>query len=404
MMRESYFKGENLSERSRKNLFILDAIRRRGPISKTDISSLIGLNVVTVSNYVDEFLRQKIVFEKEFDVSKGGRRPLLLDLNTSAGYAVGVGVNLLGTIGVVTDLSGKVLHKVRNGKSGSGSRDVVDSILTTTAELLDEAKGCRQKIKGIGIGIGGIVDAAREKVRWPEKIENGYHYLDVTVPLKDILEREFRLPVVIENDATLACFGEQWLALDSDTKNLVYMFSGVGCGLMINSEIYRGASGCAGEVAIHSDRKESPYFLERWEADLGIGAEYKKRLQWKKGTGSSGSKMPKEAVDVSLNGIFEACRRGEAPAVDVVRDAGRRLGLRVAYLVNLLNPEMVVIGGGIEEAGIVLIEEVKSAVSEWCFEESAGAAKIVPTRLGENGVALGAASLVTRQCFAAIND
>jgi predicted NBD/HSP70 family sugar kinase len=114
--------------------------------------------------------------------------------------------------------------------------------------------------------------------------------------------------------------------------------------------------------------------------------------------------MPKEAVDVSLNGIFEACRRGEALAVDVVRDAGRRLGLRVAYLVNLLNPEMVVIGGGIEEAGIVLIEEVKSAVSEWCFEESAGAVKIVPTRLGENGVALGAASLVTRQCFAAIND
>lgn len=402
-MRESYFKGENLSERSRKNLFILDAIRRRGPISKTDISGLIGLNVVTVSNYVDEFLRQKIVFEKEFDVSRGGRRPLLLDLNTSAGYAVGVGVNILGTIGVVTDLSGKVLYKVKNGKSGSGCREVVDSILTTTAGLLDEAKGCRQRIKGIGIGIGGIVDAAREKVRWPEKIENGYHYLDVTVPLKDILEREFRLPVVIENDATLACFGEQWLALDSDTKNLVYLFSGVGCGLMINGEIYRGASGCAGEVAIHSEKKEAPYFLERWEADLGIGAEYVKRLQWKKGPGG-GVKAPKEAVVANLNEIFEACRRGEVLAVDVVREAGRRLGLRVAYLVNLLNPEMVVIGGGIEEAGIVLIEEIKSAVSEWCFEESAGAVKVVPTRLGENGVALGAASLVTRQVFAAIND
>ncbi|MDD5019992.1 MAG: ROK family protein, partial [Candidatus Omnitrophica bacterium] len=265
MAREPYFKGENLSERSRKNLFILDAIRRRGPISKTDISGLIGLNVVTVSNYVDEFLRQKIVFEKEFDVSKGGRRPLLLDLNTSAGYAVGIGTNLLDTIGVVTDLSGKVLHKFKKGKPGSSCREVVDSVLSTTSGLLDEAKSCRQKIRGIGIGIGGIVDAAREKVRWPEKIDNGYHYLDVTVPLKDILEREFRLPVFIENDATLACFGEQWMALDSDTKNIVYMFSGVGCGLMVNSEIYRGTSGCAGEVAVHSDKKESPYFLERWE-------------------------------------------------------------------------------------------------------------------------------------------
>jgi predicted NBD/HSP70 family sugar kinase len=400
MTRESYFKGENISERSRKNLFILDAIRRRGPISKTDISGLIGLNVVTVSNYVDEFLRQKIVFEKEFDVSKGGRRPLLLDLNTSAGYAVGIGANLSDTIGVVTDLSGKVLHKFKQGKSGSTCREVVDAILATTNGLLEEAKDCRQKIRGIGIGIGGIVDGAREKVRWPEKIENSYHYLDITIPLKDILEREFHLPVFIDNDATLACFGEKWMSLDSDTRNIVYMFSGVGCGLMINNEIYRGSTGCAGEVAVHSDKRESPYFMERWEADLGIRAEYLKRRQWKKGTKAA----VKETGDIDLDGIFEACRKNEALAVEVVRDAGRRLGMRAAYLVNLLNPEMVIIGGGIENAGMVLIEEIKAAVSEWCFEESAAAVKIVPTRLGENGVALGAAGLVTRQVFTGTSD
>ena len=397
-MKEFSFRGENLSERSRKNLFILDAIRRRGPISKTDISSLIGLNVVTVTNYVDEFLRHKIVFEKEFDVSKGGRRPLLLDLNKSAGYSVGIGVNLMDTIGIVTDLSGKILHKVKRGKSGSTSREVVDSILATTNALLDEAKAYRSKIKGLGIGIGGIVDASREKVRWPEKINSGYHYMQVTVPLKDMLEREFNLPVMIDNDATLACFGEQWISLDSDIKNLIYMYSGVGSGIMINSEIYRGSTGCAGEVAIHNDKKESPFFLERWEADLGILADYRKRMQWKKG------KSGLAPSDVNLSGVFEAARQGEELAVDVVRDAGRRLGIRIAYLVNLLNPEMVIIGGGIEGAGIVLIEEVKNAVMEWCFEECANAVKIVPSRLGEDGVALGAAGLVTRKIFADVND
>lgn len=397
-MKEFSFRGENLSERSRKNLFILDAIRRRGPISKTDISSLIGLNVVTVTNYVDEFLRHKIVFEKEFDVSKGGRRPLLLDLNKSAGYSVGIGVNLMDTIGVVTDLSGKILYKVKRGKSGSTSREVVDSIMNTAAALLDEARTCRPKIKGIGIGIGGIVDASREKVRWPEKVNCGYHYMQVTVPLKDMLEREFGLPVMIDNDATLACFGEQWVSLDADIKNLVYMYSGVGSGIMINSEIYRGANGCAGEVSIHNDKKESPFFLERWEADLGILSDYRKRMEWKKGKSSVAPS------DINLKGIFEAARQGEELAVDVVRDAGRRLGIRTAYLVNLLNPEMVVIGGGVEEAGMVLIEEVKNAVTEWCFEECANAVKIVPSRLGEDGVALGASGLVTRKIFADIND
>ena len=396
-MKESYFKAENLSERSRKNLFILDAIRRRGPISKTDISSLIGLNVVTVSNYVDDFLRQKIVFEKEFDISKGGRRPLLLDLNSSAGYTIGIGVNLLNTIGVLTDLSGHVVKKIKKDKTSRHVKEVVDSIIEIIGEFMDSSKDIRPRIRGIGIGIGGVVDMHREKVRWPERVGDTYHYVDVTIPLKDILEREFRYPVMIDNDATVACFGEQWLALESDIKNLVYMYSGVGCGLMLNSEIYRGMSGCAGEVAIHSDKRETPYFLERWEADLGIKQDYLKMLKFKKSPGL-------DVSAVTLDSIFESAKKEESPAVDVVRDAGRRLGVRVAHLVNLLNPQMVIIGGGIEQAGTALIEEVREAVGEWCFEEAAHAVKIVPSRLGEDAVALGAASLIIRHSFAEVGE
>ncbi len=401
-MKETVFKNEILSERSRKNLFILDAIRRRGPISKTDISNLIGLNVVTISNYIEDFLRQKIVFEKEYDISKGGRRPLLLDLNSSAGYVVGVGANLMNTIGVVTDLSGKVLCKVKKEKNGSAAKDVVDAIMLTLQALFEKSPALRPKVRGIGIGIGGVVDTYHEKVRWPERVANGYHYADVTVPLKDILEREFRHPVMIENDATVACFGEQWLALESDIKDLVYMFSGVGCGLMLNNEIYYGASGCAGEVAIHNDKKETPYFLERWEADLGIQENYLKRAHWKKNVSKTAE--TKAAGSPTLADIFDAAKRGEPLATEVVREAGKRLGVRIAYIVNLLNPEMVIIGGGIEEAGLPLLEEIKNAVSGWCFEEAAGAVKIVPSRLGEDAVALGAASLIIRHVFAEINE
>jgi predicted NBD/HSP70 family sugar kinase len=170
---------------------------------------------------------------------------------------------------------------------------------------------------------------------------------------------------------------------------------------MMNNEIYRGATGCAGEVAIHSDKKETPYFLERWEADLGILAEYSKALKWKK---NSKKDEAAGAEELTLAKIFESAKRGESPAVDVVRDAGHRLGIRVAYLVNLLNPEMVIIGGGIEQAGNVLIEEVKEAVAEWCFEEASHAVKIVPSRLGEASAALGAASIITRHTFAELND
>ncbi|MBL7197896.1 MAG: hypothetical protein ISS47_07325, partial [Candidatus Omnitrophica bacterium] len=99
-MRDLGFKSEVLSDRSKKNLSILDTIRRSGPISKTEISSFIGVNVVTVSNYVEDFLHQKLIFEKELDVSKGGRRPVLLDLNNDSGCAVGIGFNLSNIIAV----------------------------------------------------------------------------------------------------------------------------------------------------------------------------------------------------------------------------------------------------------------------------------------------------------------
>ncbi len=397
-MKEFSFKGENLSDRARKSLFILDTIRRRGPISKTDISGLIGLNVVTVSNYIEEFLRQKVVFEKEFDVSRGGRRPLLLDLNKKAGYAIGIGVNLFNTTGVVMDLSGNVLFKISKDKQGVGVRGVVDSILSIVRELCGQAESLRSKIKGVGIGIGGIVDVYREKVRWPQRVGETYHYVDVTVPLKDIIEREFNLPVMLDNDATLACFGEQWLTLESDVKDLVYMFAGVGCGLMLNNEIYRGASGCAGEVAIHSDKKEAPYFLDRWEMDLDIRENFLKAVKEQAGVNIE------KTQEYTLGAIFELAKSGQQPAVDVIREAGRRLGVRTAYLVNLLNPQMVIIGGGIEHAGMSLIEEIKEVVSEWCFQESSQAVKIVASRLGDDAVALGAASLIIRQSFVLNNE
>src|SRR3989338_725804 len=95
------FKGESISDRSRRNLAILEDIRRSGPISKADISRICGVNIVTISNYIDYYIRSNLVSVKALDVSSGGRRPALLELNSDSGLAVGVGVNLLDAVGVI---------------------------------------------------------------------------------------------------------------------------------------------------------------------------------------------------------------------------------------------------------------------------------------------------------------
>jgi len=405
-MKETDFVSSDLTERERKTLQILDTIRRVGPISKTDISSLIGVNVVTVSNYVEDFLRQKIIFEKELDVSKGGRRPVLLDLNADSGYSIGIGINLLNAIGVVVDLRGRIIKRIQKDSPQQKSSEVIDVIISLAKELFEENRDLAPKIKGIGIGVAGIIDRERDTVRWPERSSDGLNYTLIPLPLKEIMTKEFNLPVVIDNDATLACFGEQWLSPDAGIKNLIYMFSGVGCGIMINGEIYRGTNGCAGELSIHNDKEKNTFncrFLRRWQIDLDMLNNLRQlvssrpdSLLWKRCNGRPES--------LNLKDLFEAVQVEDEIALAVIKEAARLLGMKIAFLMNFINPQLVIIGGGLEQAGIHFIEEIRRVVAEWSFEEVQRVAKIIPSRLGDDAVALGAANLIVRQIFTGLKE
>lgn len=414
MPKELSLEGQVANERTRRNVSILDTIRRQGPISRSDISKLIGLNVVTVSSYIDEFLNQKLLFEKELGISEGGRRPVLLDLNPSANLVIGVGSNLLNMIGVVTDLKGKMLAQVKRGQPYPDVKETALSILEIVRELLERTGADKSKIKGVGLGIAGIVDKTKGSIRWPQKIDSRYTYAHISVPLRDLIEKEFGLPVLIENDATVACFGEQWLGITPEIQNLIYMFSGVGAGIMINGEIYHGASGAAGEVSIYNPNEDdlfncefgNPCTLKRWEADLGLVSEAQKRVSAiLKDTDPIGNIRLLELADndvskINLKNIFQAVREEDPLATFLVKLSAKRLGIKAAYIINLLNPEIVIIGGGIEEAGDAFMNTLRLTVKDWAFEEMADAVKIIPSSLGENSVALGAASLVVRNIFA----
>ena len=411
-MKPISLKGETLSERARRNLSILETIRRSGPLSKTEISKSVGLNIVTVSNYIEEFLNQRLILEKELDISTGGRRPVLLDLNSKAGLSIGVGLNLINMVGLLTDLDGKILTHVKRDRANAPVKEIVNCVVDIIREILEKSNELKDRIEGIGIGIAGIVNRNTGTIRWPERIrDKGCIYSSIYLPLKDIVEKEFNIPCIVENDATVACFAEEWLAMESQIENLIYMFSGVGCGIMINREIYRGATGAAGEVSINNAKEDNlfncqlgnPCFLKPWEADLGIIAEAKKIVKEpnKKYTGSKILEFAEGKLEnISLKHIFQAVAESDPCALEIIKAAGKRLGIKIAFLINLLNPEVVIIGGGIEQAGSLFFDTIKEVVSNWAFEEAVENVKIIPSRLGEDSVALGAASLIVRNIFA----
>lgn len=411
-MREVDLQKEWLSEKERRNIDILEILRRRGPISRPDISKEMGINVVTISNYVDEFIKRNLVYEKELDISEGGRRPVLLDLNSQAGFIIGVGLNLMNMVGLLVDLKGNIVTKTQIARPKASVKEIAECTLEIVREILRRSKEHASNIKGVGVGIAGLINKETGSIHWPQKMDHYYTYASVDLPLKDLVEKEFNLPVLIENDATSACFGEHWLNLEYGFRNLVYMFSGVGCGIMINGEVYRGAQGYAGETSIYNYKEQDLFscqagndcFIKRWEMDLGIVEDIKKMLASDKEKAASFFSLTSSNINnVDLKSVFIANRARDPLAAQALSEAAKRLGIKIAYLVNLLNPQAVVIGGGFEDAGEDFLNKVSATVKEWAFREATENLKVVYSQLRENAVALGAASLVTQKVFSQLS-
>jgi len=400
-MRSAELEEHALTERERKNVSILEAIKRYGPISRTDISKLTKLNIVTVSNYVNNFIEQGIVIEKGLDISSGGRRPTIVVLNPKSSYVVGVDLGVFQVSTVLADLEGVIVAHAKAPRP----RDSADSVVKVLTEEIDKVitgSGVDpKKIRGIQIGASGVIDREVGTIRCTEGVASIY------VPVTALLQDRFKMPVKLEHDVTTAAYGEWALGAGTDVDIMLFMYSGVGCGMIINGEIYHGISGTAGEVSIRDQLDIGDVWignisaLKPWAAHLGIPDEARDAIE--KGGMSKVSDLVHGKLDkITLDVIFEAVKLGDKLAIETVQRAGERLGVRVAFLINLLNPGAVVVGGGVEAAGPALIEAIKKMVRMCAFEEMANAVKIVPARLGENSVALGAASLVIRDVFAAV--
>jgi len=399
---------ETFSEKEKRNIEILGILRRQGPVSRSDISQELGINVVSISNYIDNFIKCNLAYEKELDVSEGGRRPVLLDLNPRAGYAIGVGLNLMNMVGLLIDLDGNIITKTQIARPQSSVKEVSECLLEIVREILRRSKGYVENIKGIGVGVAGLINKKDGSIHWPQKMDHYYTYASVDLPLKGLIEKEFNLPALIENDATSACFGEHWLSLEG-YKNILYMFSGVGCGIMINGELYRGSQGYAGEISVYNYKEQdifncesgSPCFVKRWDMDLGVVEELKTILLQEKDKAAEFFKIASTNINnLDLKSIFTAARLKNELALKVLEGAAKRLGIKIAYLVNLLNPQVVVIGGGFEESGEEFLNKIRSTVADWAFREVTSGLKIVYSQLRENAVAMGAASLVLEKVFA----
>ncbi|MDD5439193.1 MAG: ROK family protein [Candidatus Omnitrophica bacterium] len=419
-MREG-LKGERLSEKERRNLDILNTIRRATEISRADISRLTGLNIVTVSNYINIYVRRGLVQEGGLDVSTGGRRPELVRLNPDYGYTVGIDLGAphiledTAIIGTVMNVSSRQIITERVKKEKESVDRFTEKIINLIASLIKNSGISRDKFLGIGMGIWGVLDRYKGTVRYTPESGNVLSYLE----LQDNIERKFNLPTMVEHDAMVAALGEKWagIGLEHGVENILFVCSDSSTGIIIRDELYYGASKSAGELNLNppdsaSEEEMKKYCWVSYEhgcclrsrgIDLGIAAAAKAAVADKKSQPSVILEMAKNDPDlITLNVVVKAAQARDKVAIAILEDAGAYLGAKIAYLINLFNPEAVVIGRGVEKAGNIFFDALRRSVSRWAFEESAKVARVIPSSLGDDSVAVGAGTMVTQRVFSRI--
>lgn len=408
MAYRSLYKNDFLTDRERKNIILLDVIRRNGPIAKTDISRITQFNIVTVSNYVEHYIDQKLVVEKGLDISSGGRRPELIELNFDWGHLVGVEIGPTHIIAIVSNLSPSIIHKLKVKRPEGHMEVVIAEAVKLVRRVIQESKIPMEKIKGVGLGISGVIDRGAGTIRDTDPVRG--KTVGSFSTAKAILEKEFRVPVSVGNDASLAALAEKKLSLRIDDENVIYFYSDVGSGIIANNDLFWGSSWSAGEIQLNLENHEG-INLEPWVyktdffrsegLDLGMVRRVKEAIK-----GGAKTKIldlaEKNADKIEASMIFEAAKKEDPLAITTIEEACTRLGLKVAYLTNFFNPEVVILGGGVERGGELVLNTVRRVVKQTVMEETAGVVKIILSRLGEDAVAYGAVCLVTQELFAEV--
>jgi predicted NBD/HSP70 family sugar kinase len=361
-----------------------------GPLTRQEVGTVAGLSPATVSNLVAALVSEGIVAEAGLEDSNGGRPRGLLQVNPAYGYVIGVDV---GETAFLVELFDFGLHPQARHSSVTDMRvldpdDAVSHIVEGINAVIGDAGVDESAILGVGVAVPGVVEHRGDAVVHGQSV--GWH----GVPLESMLRGQTGLPILVDNGAKTLGQAERWLGAARDTEHAVIVLLGIGLGTCIisNGEVYRGATSSAGEwghttVAV-GGRQCRCGAQGCLEAYAGAGAIVDRYEQLKR----RHAEVSPSELEERIAAIIAARDRDRA-AAQVLGKTVTYLGAGIADLVNLFNPERVVVGGWLGQALGELLPEIREAARRQALHLPFSRVEIVKAELGKDAVALGGATL-----------
>ena len=376
--------------RAQNSSLIVQLIWTEQRISRVEIARRTGLAPSTVSLIVGTLSEAGLVREIGTQTSARGRRPTLLTFNDDVYNILGLELGIRHVAVALTNLRGKVrAFRTERNELRAGPESTLDKLRELVAECVKEGKVAKKKLLGIGVGVPSPINQ-RQPGLLSERLYPSWAGYDV----KKSLEKSLRLPVFVDNDANLGALAEQWWGAGVGQEDLVYVKigAGIGAGHVLGGELYRGAAGTAGEIGHICVDPRGP------ECSCGGRGCLTKFI-------GSDTLIPRaqqlfKDKHAGIVTIADHARSGDAKAIALLEEVAEYLGqVVVGSLVNLMAPSVIVLGGEICNAGRLLLDPLRDYVSQRLLTPAFDPKNLVLSSLGQQSVAIGAATLYLNQAL-----
>lgn len=365
----------------------------------TDLSKELDLSIPTVTKFIGEMCDDGYIKEQGKLETSGGRHPSLYGLNPDSGYFIGVDMSYNGiNIGLINFKGDMVELKENIPFKFENTPEFLDLLCREIRTFINETQIDRSKILNINVNISGRVNP-----------ESGYSYSLFNFeerPLAEVLSEKIGHPTIIDNDTRAMTYGEFIQGCVKGEKDIIYVNIswGLGIGIIINGQIYTGKSGFSGEfghlstyeneIICHCGKKGC---LETEASGRALHRILLERI--KKGESSILSKQVKNGKDVTLDDIIDAVNKEDVLCIEIIEEIGKKLGKQIAGLINLFNPELVIIGGALSLTGDYITQPIKTAIRKYSLNLVNKDSAILVTKLKNKAGVVGACMMARSHMF-----
>ena len=373
------------------------------PVSRAQLTDGLDYSRGKISSEVGHLIEKGLLADEGFAESDGGRRSSLLSIPYGAGLIVAVDVGATSIDVSLTTLASEVIsHRSEPADVRLGPRPILDRVKEVLSELLKEESASSSDVLSIGIGVPGPVEQASGLLTAPPIMPGWDRF-----PIRDAFAGEYAAHVFVDNDVNIMALGEHWRGVARGIDNMIFVKigTGIGSGIIVNGRLHRGTQGSAGDLGHICVDPEGPVCscgnngcLERMAAApaIVVGAERCAR----EGDSEILAEILDDRGELAARDVGEAARRGDSCALSIIRESGRLIGQTLATAVNVLNPSMIVIGGGVSHIGNTLLAEIRSAVYQRSLPLATRNLPIVMSELDEDAGVIGASVMAAEGVLA----